>query len=96
MVLTCHCERRLLMKSSICNQKWFHDDFHTHDMELAAVVADEIFVMRNSKLVERAKIFGDYYSVFHDPYSRMLLEASGLANVPTDWNEKTNERTDLQ
>lgn len=69
--------------------------FITHDMELAAVVADEIFVMRNSKLVERAKIFGDY-SVFHDPYSRMLLEASGLANVSPDWNEKTNERTDLQ
>lgn len=51
--------------------------FITHDMELAAVVADEIFVMRNSNLVEHTTFSGDY-SVFHDPYSRMLLEASGL------------------
>ena len=65
------------------------------DMELAAVVADEIFVMRNSNLVERAAFSGDY-SVFHDPYSRMLLEASGLVDTSTDWNDKTKERIDLQ
>ena len=69
--------------------------FITHDMELAAVVADEIFVMRNSNLVERAAFSGDY-SVFHDPYSRMLLEASGLVNTSTDWNDKMKERIDLQ
>ena len=69
--------------------------FITHDMELAVVVADEIFVMRNSNLVERAAFSGDY-SVFHDPYSRMLLEASGLVNTSTDWNDKTKERIDLQ
>ena len=69
--------------------------FITHDMELAAVVADEIFVMRNSDLVERAAFSGDY-SVFHDPYSRMLLEASGLGDTSTDWNDKTKERIDLQ
>lgn len=69
--------------------------FITHDMELAAVVADEIFVMRNSNLVERAAFSGDY-SVFHDPYSRMLLEASGLVDTSTDWNDKTKERIDLQ
>ena len=69
--------------------------FITHDMELAAVVADEIFVMRNSNLVERAAFSGDY-SVFHDPYSMMLLEASGLVNTSTDWNDKTKERIDLQ
>lgn len=69
--------------------------FITHDMELAVVVADEIFVMRNSNLVERAAFSGDY-SVFHDPYSRMLLEASGLVNTSTDWNDKTKERIDLK
>lgn len=69
--------------------------FITHDMELAAVVADEIFVMRNSNLVERAAFSGDY-SVFHDPYSMMLLEASGLVNTSTDWNDKMKERIDLQ
>ena len=69
--------------------------FITHDMELAAVVADEIFVMRNSNLVERTAFSGDY-SVFHDPYSRMLLEASGLVNTSTDWNDKMKERIDLQ
>lgn len=65
--------------------------FITHDMELAVVVADEIFVMRNSNLVERAAFSGDY-SVFHDPYSRMLLEASGLVDTSTEWNDKTKER----
>ena len=69
--------------------------FITHDMELAAVVADEIFVMRNSNLVERAAFSGDY-SVFHDPYSRMLLEASGLVDTSTEWNDKTKERIDLK
>ncbi len=69
--------------------------FITHVMELAVVVADEIFVMRNSNLVERAAFSGDY-SVFHDPYSRMLLEASGLVNTSTDWNDKAKERIDLQ
>ena len=69
--------------------------FITHDMELAVVVADEIFVMRNSNLVECAAFSGDY-SVFHDPYSRMLLEASGSVNTSTDWNDKTKERIDLQ
>ena len=69
--------------------------FITHDMELAVVVADEIFVMRNSNLVERAAFSGDY-SVFHDPYSRMLLEASGLVNTSTEWNDKTKERIDLK
>lgn len=66
--------------------------FITHDMELAVIVADEIFVMRNSNLVERAAFSGDY-SVFHDPYSRMLLEASGLVGAPADWNDK-KERKD--
>lgn len=51
--------------------------FITHDMELALVVADEIFVMRNSHLVEHTTFSGDY-TVFQNPYSRMLLEASGL------------------
>ena len=69
--------------------------FITHDMELAAVVADEIFVMRNSNLVERAAFSGDY-SVFHDPYSRMLLEASGLVDTSTEWNDQTKERIDLK
>jgi len=26
----------------------------------------------------------------------MLLEASGLVNTSTDWNDKTKERIDLQ
>ena len=69
--------------------------FITHDMELAVGVADEIFVMRNSNLVERAAFSGDY-SVFHDPYSRMLLEASGLVNTSTAWNDKTKERIDMK
>lgn len=60
--------------------------FITHDMELAVVVADEIFVMRNSNLVERVAFSGDY-SVFHDPYSRMLLEASGLIDPTADRND---------
>ena len=68
--------------------------FITHDMEVAVVVADEIFVMRNSNLVERTAFSGDY-SVFHDPYSRMLLEASGLVNVPTEWNDKMKGRINL-
>lgn len=69
--------------------------FITHDMELAVVVADEILVMRNSNLVERTAFSGDY-SVFHDPYSRMLLEASGLVNPSSDWNDKMKERIDMQ
>ncbi len=64
--------------------------FITHDMELAVVVADEIYVMRNSNLVERTVFSGDY-SAFHDPYSWMLLEASGLVNASTDWNNKITE-----
>lgn len=69
--------------------------FITHDMELAVVVADEIFVMKNSNLVERTAFSGDY-SVFHDPYSRMLLEASGLIEAPADRNHKMKERIDVQ
>lgn len=69
--------------------------FITHDMELAVVVADEIFVMRNSNLVEHTAFSGDY-SVFQNPYSRMLLEASGLTDVPSDRNNKMKERIVLQ
>lgn len=69
--------------------------FITHDMELAVVVADEIFIMRNSNLVERVAFSSDY-SVFQNPYSRMLLEASGLVSTPPDQDKKRKERTDLQ
>lgn len=69
--------------------------FITHDMELAVVVADEIFVMRNSNLVEHTAFSGDY-SVFQNPYSRMLLEASGLTEAPSDRNNKMKERIVLQ
>lgn len=51
--------------------------FITHDMELAIVVADEIMVMRNSKLVEKVSFSGDS-SVFKNDYSRVLLSASGI------------------
>lgn len=53
--------------------------FITHDMELAVVIADEIFVMQNSNLVEHTVFSGDC-CVFHEPYSKMLLEASGLSD----------------
>lgn len=65
--------------------------FITHDMELAVVVADEILVMKNSKLIERAAFSGDY-TVFHDPYSRMLLSASGFFEVPPDQKNQVDER----
>ena len=51
--------------------------FITHDMELAVVVADEILVMRSSRLVEQVTFSGDP-SVFQQPYSKVLLEASGI------------------
>ena len=69
--------------------------FITHDMELAVVVADEIFIMRNSNLVERVAFSSDY-SVFQNPYSRMLLEASGLVSTPPDQDKNRKERTDFQ
>lgn len=53
--------------------------FITHDMELAAVVADEIMVMQNSVLVEHTSFSGDT-SVFNHDYSKILLSASGLIN----------------
>lgn len=65
--------------------------FITHDMELAAAVADEIIVMRNSELVECTAFTGDF-TVFHNSYSKMLLEASGLIDtLPVE--NKINERT---
>ena len=51
--------------------------FITHDMELAVVVADEILVMQSSRLVEQVTFSGDP-SVFQQPYSKVLLEASGI------------------
>ena len=69
--------------------------FITHDMELAVVVADEIFVMRNSNLVEHTVFSGDY-SAFQDPYSKLLLEASGLTETSSDRNNKMKERIVLQ
>jgi len=51
--------------------------FITHDMELAAFVADEVLVMRNSHLVEQVAFSGDI-SVFTNEYSRLLLESSGI------------------
>lgn len=54
--------------------------FITHDMELAAVIADEIFVMRQAHLVEHVAFSGDA-AVFTHPYSRMLAEAAGLLNT---------------
>lgn len=49
--------------------------FITHDIDLAIAVADEIIVMRNSKLVEQVKFSGDI-SVFKNKYSKTLLGAS--------------------
>ena len=51
--------------------------FITHDMELAVAVADEILVMQSSRLVEQVTFSGDP-SVFQQPYSKVLLEASGI------------------
>lgn len=51
--------------------------FITHDMELAVVVADEILVMRDSRLVERTRFSGDT-AVFTNEYSRVLLESGGI------------------
>ncbi|MHB8064826.1 MAG: ATP-binding cassette domain-containing protein, partial [Ruminiclostridium sp.] len=51
--------------------------FITHDIELAIVVADEILVMRDSKLLEKVKFSGDI-SVFKNEYSKILLRASGI------------------
>lgn len=51
--------------------------FITHDMELAAVVADEILVMKSSNLVEKVSFSGDI-SVFQNEYSKLLLTASGF------------------
>lgn len=51
--------------------------FITHDMELAAAVADEILVMKSSNLVEMVTFSGDV-SVFQKEYSKVLLAASGL------------------
>lgn len=49
--------------------------FITHDIELAIAVADEILVMRDSKLLEKVKFSGDI-SVFKNEYSKILLRAS--------------------
>ncbi len=51
--------------------------FITHDMELAVVVADEILVMKDSRVVEQVAFSGNA-SVFTNEYSRVLLEASGI------------------
>ena len=51
--------------------------FITHDMELAVVVADEILVMQSSHLIEQVAFTGNPY-VFQQPYSKVLLEASGI------------------
>ena len=51
--------------------------FITHDMELAVAVADEILVMQSSRLVEQVTFSGEP-SVFQQPYSKVLLEASGI------------------
>jgi peptide/nickel transport system ATP-binding protein len=60
------------------NQIGFTLIFITHDMELAVAVADEILIMRDSKLVERTRFSGDM-TVFTNAYSRILLKSSGLA-----------------
>lgn len=52
--------------------------FITHDMELAIGVADEILVMKDSKLLEKVKFSGDS-SVFKNEYSKILLRASGIS-----------------
>ncbi len=49
--------------------------FITHDIDLAVEVADEILVMRDSKLLEKVKFSGDI-SVFKNEYSKILLRAS--------------------
>lgn len=51
--------------------------FITHDIELAIVLADEILVMRDSKLLEKVEFSGNL-SVFKNGYSKILLEASGI------------------
>ncbi|CDX02938.1 Dipeptide transport ATP-binding protein DppF [Desulfitobacterium hafniense] len=52
--------------------------FITHDMELALAAADHILVMRDSVLVEQVPFGGDY-AVFQNPYTKVLLAASGIA-----------------
>lgn len=49
--------------------------FITHDIDLAVEVADEILVMRASKLLEKVISSGDI-SVFKNEYSKILLRAS--------------------
>ena len=49
-------------------------------MELAVIVADKIFVMRNSNLVERAAFSGDY-SVL-DVYKRQVMSFPALVKNP--------------
>ncbi len=55
--------------------------FITHDMELALVVADEILVMRSSRLIEQVNFSGDV-NVFKNEYSKVLLDASGVIQSP--------------
>ena len=52
--------------------------FITHDIELAIAVADDILVMKDSKLLEKVKFSGDS-SVFKNEYSKTLLRASGIS-----------------
>ncbi len=61
--------------------------FITHDIELAMVVANEIFVMKQSHLLERV-IYKNERWDFKDDYSQLLLEASGIntsANVVKEY-----------
>ena len=96
MDLTCRCGKKIIDEIiDLQQQLGFTLIFITHDMELAVVVADEILSCEILIWWSAPRSSGDY-SVFHDPYSRMLLEASGLVNTSTDWNDKTKERIDLQ
>lgn len=63
--------------------------FITHDMALALVVADEIFVMRSSQIIERVA-FSDGTFSFTSNYSKDLLRASGIvqSSTPTTTAEK--------
>lgn len=55
----------------------FTSIFITHDMELAMVVADEILVMKESRLVEKVKYTGNHF-IFKNEYSKTLVQASDL------------------
>lgn len=55
--------------------------FITHDLQLVHYLAKKIFVLKNGKCVEKGEI-KDVFSKPNNLYTRKLLEAGGVINIP--------------